>query len=113
MCVFVLFILNVFTFVTSEEDEIIEAIPAVAPAVVSSPVILLRTKRQLPFLSNWWNAGGQKSKIESSIPQHKYGNYAARQRYGQYSNRTSGVETGNGLSERDARCKFYATSWFF
>ncbi len=113
LCILVLFILNVFTLVRSEEDEIIEASPAVAPALVSSPVIFLRTKRQLPFLANWWNSGGQKSKIElspSSLPQQRYGNYAATKRY---SNRTGGmmVETGNGLSERDARCKFW--NWNF
>lgn len=105
LCFFVVFIVNVFPSVLSEEDEIIEVIPAVAP--VSSPVILLRTKRQLPFLSNWWNAPSQKSKIESSLHNHKYESYPVRHHHGNHHrNRTSGVLTGNGVSERDGRCKW-------
>lgn len=98
-----LYCAGAFTFVDGE-DEIIEAIPAVG-SVSPASVILVRGKRQVPFLSNWWNPIGYKSSKLESTNQHKYyGGGDQKSRYG-YHNRTSGVVTGNGVSDRDARCK--------
>ncbi|CAL8082881.1 unnamed protein product [Orchesella dallaii] len=94
-------VVNIFSLTNG--DAVIETVPAVG--LGPSEVILLRTKRQLPFLSNWWNTPSQKSKIESSVQRYGNGNYHGKQRHSHHghANRTSGMTVGNGVSERDPR----------